>query len=134
MSVYTRVGFHATICTAIVVAVPVATWVLDIDPRLMGMITGAVGLCLLLFQLIDSWHLTTLLAKVLVIALIISLLLSVIAQWQLRHNVVLVTVVTYPLIAHRMGCVLIGLYWRWLLRFDSAANKHRLVAEDSDPT
>jgi hypothetical protein len=121
------------LCTTVAVAAPLLTWATGVDPRLVGMVSGSLALCILFFQLIDSWSITTLLAKVLVLALILSLLFSVMATIQLRHNPLLVTVVTYPLIAHRVGCIMIGLYWRWLLCFDVEESKHRLVTEGSEP-
>jgi hypothetical protein len=129
--VVVRSGFHVALCASIAAAVPVAAWLTGADARLVGMIVGAAALCTLSYQLLDTWHMTTLLAKVLVVALILSILMSLIAQVQLRHNVVLVTVVTYPLIAHRVGCIMIGLYWRWLLHFDMERSRHRLVSGDT---
>lgn len=131
MKTYAQILAHSVAVAALAVGTPMFVWQAGVEPRLAGMIAGVLGMGVLGYQLISTWPETTLLAKVLVVVLIGSMMLSAIGQFQLRHDVSLVTVVTYPLIGHRVVCIAVGAYWRWLLRFDACQSTPRLTPEDA---
>lgn len=99
---------------SLVVIVPVVVWVTGFDPRLAGALTGCGATALLSFRLLESYDQTEAVARAAIFLLIVTLVLSAIGQFQLTGSTVL-TVVTYPIIGHRVACILLGVYWPYIL-------------------
>lgn len=99
----------------LVFAVPAAVWLLGIDPRLAGALTGCGATALLSFRLLESYDQTEAVARAAIFLLIVTLVLSAIGQFQLSGGSTVLTVVTYPIIGQRVGCILLGVYWPYML-------------------
>ena len=100
---------------SLIVVVPVVVWLAGIDPRLAGALAGCGATGLLSYRLVESYDQTEAVARAAIALLIITLLLSAIGQFQLSGGSTVLTVVTYPVIGHRVACVLLGVYWPYIL-------------------
>lgn len=97
--------------------VPAVVWVLGMDARLAGALTGSAAAGLLMYRLISTYDETESVARAAIVLLVATLVLAAAGQYQLHasDHPTAYTIVTYPLIGHRVACILLGVYWPYIL-------------------
>lgn len=110
-----RLNWFGVVAVAAVFVVPTLVWLLGIDPRLAGVVTGVLATALLAFRFFAHLDQTPAIVRVVVVLLIATLALSAIGQAQLVGTSTALTIVAYPLIGHRVACILLGVYWPFLV-------------------
>lgn len=102
---------------ALTVLVPAVVWATGLDPRLAGALTGAVAAGLLMYRLIADWDETDGVGRAAISLLFVGLVLAAAGQYLMHaaNHPVATTIVTYPIIGHRVACILLGVYWPYFL-------------------
>lgn len=104
---------------AVVVGLPIVLVATGVaEAPYVSMIFGFLAAAGLVYRLISTWHLTSVLTHGLAIALVATLLLSSVGAAQaIRQDAYIVTIVMWPIIILRMVIVLIAIKWnRWIGR------------------
>lgn len=92
---------------------------LDVDPRRLGAITGAIALGGVLYRGVSTWSETPTLVHVLWICVAVFLLFGAIGQYQLADKAPL-TIVSWPSLALRCAIIIVVIHWpRWVDRHRS---------------
>jgi uncharacterized membrane protein len=137
-----RVNWRFLGFLSLAIWVPLATWILDIDPRLVGSGLGFAAFMACTWQFIVHYRDSPAVARAALVLILLSLLLGAIAQVQLVRSHVDATVVTYLIIGHRVLCLLLALRWEKLLemgvhtpwtRAAKAPEAHREPPRDDEP-
>lgn len=99
-----------------VVVVPVLVWVTGMDPKLAAALAGTAATALLAYRLVETYPVTEAASRASIAVVIVLLVLSAVGQFQLASShPEVTTVVAYPNIGARVACVLLGIYWPYLL-------------------
>lgn len=117
--------WHVLAALSLIFLVPWVIHLTDIDPRLTSALLGSVAFFGLMFRLISTYPDTNAATKVTLALLIATLALGAIGQYDLSGKDAPLSNVAFPIIGHRVGCIILACYWgRWLQTKRSPLLRH----------
>lgn len=105
---------------SLVVLIPLGCWVIEFDPRVVSAVIGFVAFSWLALRLVGTYDDTPSLARAAVFLIMVSLFLGAIGQLQLASAHSVQSVVAYPVLGQRVGCLLLAAYWHKFLDIGAA--------------
>jgi hypothetical protein len=114
-----RLNWRFIVAFTLSVLAPFVVWWTGVNPRAVSAVLGIIAAAVLGYVFFAYYRATPMVARALLVLTEFSLVVTAIAQTQVARGLVAVplTFATYPSIAHRAGCILLGLFWGRLLSY-----------------
>jgi hypothetical protein len=99
----------------LVVWVPLAVYLVGLDVRLISMLLGSAAIMGLGYRVVGDYPDTPALGRAAAFLLLLTLLFGAVGQYQLHTWNTPLTAVSYPILGHRVACLILAIYWpRWI--------------------